>query len=203
MFLDNTSNRFKAMFCLIWHQGFIPSVLSAGTFLKEKGKPQCFIVTHLVAMVCTCLLTGMCVCLCFGHSKGHQGDKDPFHDHSRTPGCCSQPNPCPQSSASSQLPALTAITTVKTQIRLSSFVAVLSPNCNSIFPPPFHIASPSSKLFPLFLSPPSIAVKKRFPLSNLMSPIHRKLQLESVQKFCPLVPRKQQSICLAKRFLRG
>lgn len=53
--LDNTSERFKAAFCPVWHQGFNPSVLSAGTFLKVKGKPQCFVVTHFVGVVCTYL----------------------------------------------------------------------------------------------------------------------------------------------------
>lgn len=107
-----------------------------------------------------------------GTLRGH------FHDHSRTQGCCSQPNPCPQNSVSSQLPALTAITTVKTQTRplLSSFQQFyhqVVTQFTFFFPPlPFHIASPSSKLFPLFLSPPSIAGSKGFPLSILTGLTH-------------------------------
>lgn len=49
--LDNASARFKAMLCLIWHQGFNPGLLRAGALLKVKGKPQCFIVTDFVGMV--------------------------------------------------------------------------------------------------------------------------------------------------------
>lgn len=164
--MDNASDRFKATFVPIWHQGFNPSVLSAGTFLKVKGNNSRDTKgTQSLSMI----------------TAGHEAAvPSPIH---------------PQSSASSQLPALTAITTVKTQTRplLSSFQQFyhqVVTQFTFFSPPSFHIPSPS-KLFPLFLPPPSIGVNKGFPLS-----IHRDPQLESVQKLCPLVPRKQQSSCL-------